>query len=101
MSKLERKQATHRWVKLESVEATFPAKDHADSLRGDTKLTIIIEKSETAYDDGAFEDREPPKMRINPSHGFGGWTRAESAWIAKTVPLLWEEWDQKVTSKEG
>lgn len=87
-SKLTRRTATYVWTKLESVEASFPASG------GSTKLTITIEQSEADFHDG--NDREVPRMRINPSHGFAGYSRAESMWIQEMIPKLWAEWERRV-----
>ena len=79
--RLSVRTATYRYTKLESIEATFPHYYPAGSPTpsGETKLTITIEQSEGDFHDGeGFTDREVPRMRINPSHGFGGYSRAES-----------------------
>lgn len=88
---LTRRTHSHRYTKLESVEATFPTE------HGETKLTITIEQSESDYHDGdGFKDKDQPRMRINPSHGFAGYTRAESVWIQQTIPLLWDAWEKRM-----
>jgi hypothetical protein len=96
-SKLTRRTTTYVWTKLESVEATFPA-----SGGERTKLTITIEQAEGDFHDGkGFTDREIPRMRINPSHGFAGYSRAESVWIEQMIPKLWQEWETRVAARKG
>ena len=97
--RLSVRTATYRHTKLESIEATFPHYYPADAPKpnGETKLTITIEQSEGDFHDGGgFTDREVPRMRINPSHGFAGYSRAESMWIQEMIPKLWAEWEARV-----
>lgn len=86
-------------TELESIEATFSLSKVHDVTKEKTTLSLIIEKSKHMTVNGEEVDRtryEASRMRIKPSHGWGGFTHDECMWIADMIPKLWDEWERKV-----
>lgn len=89
-----------RFTKLNSVEMTFPSPKVHRVTGDETRLVLAIEQSQEDWHNGeGMQIREPPRLSIRPSHGWGGFTREECMWIAETIPALWDEWERKVGSR--
>lgn len=99
MSELRRRDCQYSHITLESVTASFPLPKVHDVTKDKTTLKMSIEQTGHDRDEGKGLDWEPPRLRIEPSHGWGGFTRAECEWIARTIPELWDEWERKVGSR--